>query len=129
MTQAARDEHYKAEFGRRLSWAVGQFGLSWRQLSGQLGYENPSTLRQAAQGRTLMSAERLAVLGRMQVAGGQRLSLDWLLTGVGSPFVAGSARDELEALLAGAPPEARADVSAYLRIKTALAGPANTGVE
>lgn len=52
-----------------------------------LGYANPTTLSQMRRGTTFPDVERLATLGKMDVARKASPNLHWILTGVGSPFV------------------------------------------
>lgn len=123
MTQSRRDHAFKAEFGRRLSTLVARLGLSWVEVSVRLGYKNDATVRQAAKGRTLLSAERLAILGEFEDDAGARVSVDWLLTGNGAPVIKPAGQpDALSALLAGASPDALEDVKAYLRVRQRIGG-------
>lgn len=127
MTQARRDEAFKAVFGRRLTTLVCRLQLPWAEFGKRLGYKTDATVRQAGQGRTLLSAERLALLGTLVDSKGNRVSLDWLLTGSGTPFLSSPTKtDPLLALLAEAPPDAQDDVHAYLRVRTRAKLPAST---
>lgn len=88
MTQTRRSEPFKVALGKRLQKLVDQhLNLSWTALSVRLGYKNSSVLRRARDGKTLLSAEKLAALAEVPFDGDRRrISIDWLLTGEGQPI-------------------------------------------
>lgn len=110
--------------GERLQELVDHhLGLSWDVLSTQLGYTTAATLRQAKDGKTLLSAEKLARLACVATSDGtSRVSIDWLLTGIGepvSPQQPGGRRtaDTLGARVQRAPKHVREKIAAYLDVR------------
>lgn len=95
MTQTRRSKPFKIALGRRLQKLVEQhLKLSWTTLSARLGYKNSSVLRRARDGKTLLSAEKLAALAEVSFDGDRkRISIDWLLTGEGQPLCQRGALD------------------------------------
>ena len=89
MTQKPRDLILKRAIGCRLAQLVDQhLAMSWDDLAEKLGYTTSSTLRQARNGTTLVSTEKLARLARVTSKDGhKRVSVDWLLTGSGHPLI------------------------------------------
>lgn len=87
MTQTRRDDKLKRVLGDRLKELVDlHLAVSWDELATRLGYANSSTLRQAREGESLLSVEKLARLALVTTADGRKVSVDWLLTGLGSPL-------------------------------------------
>lgn len=89
MTQKQRNLATKQMLGRRLGELVdSHLMMSWESLAEKLGYATSSTLRQARDGETLMSVEKLTKLASITTDnGGKRVSVDWLLTGSGPPLL------------------------------------------
>lgn len=98
MTQIKRNDLIKKKLGLRLKELVEtQLLISWESLADMLGYTTSSTLRQAGNGETLMSVEKLAGLANIKTRNGKkRVSVDWLLTGKGPPLIDVLEGDELE---------------------------------
>lgn len=62
--------------------------MTWDDIAEKLGYTTSSTLRQARNGETLISVEKLSELAKIRTADGRkRVSVDWFLTGSGSPLI------------------------------------------
>jgi hypothetical protein len=120
MTQTRRDPAYRRAFGQRLQELVeGHLKVSWGELARQLGYKNDSVLRQTRNGRTCLSVEKLAVFAELSFAPG-RISLDWLLAGVGSPLhEPGGQTSQLVARVKTASLETQRTISAYLDVQGA----------
>lgn len=122
MTQVRRNPQFKAAFGRRLTELVdGELDLSWEELASKLGYANSTTVRQAARGQVLLSAEKLALLAQLTDLCNRRVSVDWLLTGAGTPFV-GNRRIKTPSVakrVARAPKEIQAKISGFLDVMAA----------
>jgi len=77
-----------AQMCARLVVILDMTGLSDAALSGRLGYANATTLSSARRGLVFPDVERLASLGAMVLSGKVSPNLHWILTGVGSPFLA-----------------------------------------
>lgn len=91
MTQTRRDDKLKRVLGDRLKELVDlHLAIGWDELATRLGYANSSTLRQAREGESLLSVEKLARLALVTTADGRKVSVDWLLTGLGSPLEPGA---------------------------------------
>jgi hypothetical protein len=121
MTQVRRDSRFKANFGRRLSELVEEhLQISWETLSDRLQYANSTTVRQAGRGNALLSAEKLALLAGITNQEGRRVSVDWLLTGLGPALCLEPAgQDEIAPLaqrVAQAPRSVQAKISGFLEI-------------
>jgi hypothetical protein len=87
MSQTKRNIRLQTEIGARLGELVEVYLCrTWSDVAGALGYANSSTLLAAKDGTSSLSVEKLALLAE-QTAGGRRVSIDWLLTGKGSPLV------------------------------------------
>lgn len=87
MTQTRRDGKLKRVLGERLRELVdGHLDTGWEDLAFQLGYANSSTLRRVRDGDTFLSVEKLTRLATIMTADGRRVSVDWLLTGLGAPL-------------------------------------------
>jgi len=88
MTQTPRNTSFQKAVGQRLDTLVKRYlKVSWKRLGDLLGYSNSSVLLRSRDGETSLSAEKLAVLATLDVAmGGGRISIDWLLTGRGTPI-------------------------------------------
>lgn len=122
MTQIRRNDAFKHALGSRLKTLVEQhLRLSWAELSGRLGYKNSSVLRQAREGRTLLSAEKLAALAEIGTGDGQRyVSIDWLLTGDGVPLLRRAKAEPAAAEIALAHRVIHASTDAQLQIAAYL---------
>jgi len=129
MTQTKRDPVYRRVFGQRLQALVEtHLKVSWRDLALRLGYGNDSVLRQARDGAACMSAEKLAALADLTFGPNDaRVSLDWLLTGNGTPLWDGPAPSPALTGVAARVQLASVDVqrtiAAYLDVQLAGAMP------
>ena len=125
MTQTRRDPAYRRAFGQRLQVLVeAHLKVSWRDLARRLGYGNDSVLRQTRDGLTCLSAEKLAALAELSFAHvDARISLDWLITGSGSPLVtsegASSVFTGVAARVQRAPDSIQRTIDAYLDVQGA----------
>lgn len=87
MTQTRRDDKLKRVLGERLRELVDDhLAIGWEDLAAQLGYANSSTLRRVRDGDSFLSVEKMARLAVVTAANGRRVSVDWLLTGIGDPL-------------------------------------------
>ena len=87
MTQTRRDDKLKRVLGERLRELVdGHLAIGWEDLAVQLGYANSSTLRRVRDGESFLSVEKMARLAAVTARDGRRVSVDWLLTGLGDPL-------------------------------------------
>lgn len=87
MTQTRRDSQSMLVLGKRLGELVDEhLGVPWELLAARLGYANASTLRKARDGAALLSIEKLMRLAQIEGPRGQRVCIDWLLTGDGEPL-------------------------------------------
>lgn len=121
MTQVLGDKALKVVVGQRLALLVDEYlGTNWDELAQALGYSTSSTLRQARIGKTMLSAEKLAGLAAVTSADGRRPSIDWLLTGLGSPLI-GPLKSptrvaSVEDRVANSPPDAKRKILAFLEV-------------
>lgn len=87
MTQTRRDDKLKRVLGERLRELVDDhLAVGWEDLAAQLGYANSSTLRRVRDGDSFLSVEKMARLAVVTAGNGRRVSVDWLLTGIGDPL-------------------------------------------
>jgi hypothetical protein len=87
MTQTRRDDKLKRVLGERLRELVDDhLAIGWEDLAVQLGYANSSTLRRVRDGDSFLSVEKMARLAAVTAGDGRRVSVDWLLTGLGDPL-------------------------------------------
>jgi hypothetical protein len=121
MTQVRRDAQFKAAFGRRLTELVDrELNLSWGDLASRLGYANSTTVRQAARGQVLLSAEKLALLAQVTDLRSRRVSIDWLLTGTGTALLGDREvpPPSVAQRVARAPRDIQAKISGFLDVVT-----------
>lgn len=121
MTQTRRDSKLKKELGERLLTLVeAHLQLTWDELAMRLGYANSSTLRQVRNGQTLLSLEKLVRLAYLEAPDGSRVSVNWLLTGEGTPLLVSAPQQCLRTLvrrLAKADPEVQRKIEMFLEVQ------------
>lgn len=123
MTQKPRDAHFQAAFGQRLGVLLEQHLLiTLSELADRLGYTNESTLRKVRKGLACLSSEKLATLAALPVASqSERISVDWLLTGHGTPISSGGlpANADVPQRVARAPAELQRTIAHFLDVQEA----------
>ena len=122
MTQTRRDPAFRAEFGRRFGQLVaGHLRMSLTALATRLGYETDSVLRKVEKGEAHLSVEKLRQLAALPLVGTDaRVSIDWLLTGVGSPLRIGTGSppvDSIAARIERAPEGAQLAIRHFLDVQ------------
>lgn len=126
MTQTRRDHHAKVAVGRRLRQLIeDHLNLRLESVAESLGYSTSSTLRQACAGTTFLSVEKLSILANIASSDGKaKASIDWLLTGEGTPTRPLNVRDESKTSLSDrivlAPPEVQRQIEAFLDFHNVL---------
>jgi len=124
MSQTKRNIKLQTEIGARLEQLVEvHLGRPWSDVATALGYANSSTLLAAKDGTSSLSVEKLALLAE-QTGDGGRVSIDWLLTGKGSPLVnqkrdtAPPPSSQLVLRVARAPRSTQRKIEAFLDLET-----------
>jgi hypothetical protein len=124
MSQTKRNIKLQTEIGARLGQLVEiHLGRPWSEMATALGYANSSTLLAAKDGTSSLSVEKLALLAE-QTSDGRRVSIDWLLTGKGFPFVnlepeaIPRASSPLVLRVARAPRSTQRKIEAFLDLET-----------
>lgn len=122
MTQKPRDANFQAAIGSRLGLLLDQY-LKWNLsvLATKLGYTNDSALRKVRKGQAGLSADKLALLAELPVGDNSaRISIDWLLTGYGTPLAMTGGtppQGELALRVAHAPSEVQQRISHFLDVQ------------
>lgn len=123
MTQTPRDVRFQAAFGERLGVLLEQYLLiTLSELAERLGYANESALRKVRKGLACLSAEKLAALAALPLASqSQRISVDWLLTGHGTPLSSDGlpASADVPQRVAQAPAELQRTIAHFLDVQEA----------
>jgi transcriptional regulator with XRE-family HTH domain len=76
-----KDEAIRRGMCDRFVQAMGQLGLSPAELARRLGYLNSTTISRLQRGETFVDVERLYLLSQIKTPDGQRIDLNWLITG------------------------------------------------
>lgn len=121
MTQTRRDPTFRAEFGLRFGQLVAShLRMSRTTLATRLGYQTDSVLRKVERGEAHLSVEKLRRLAALSLEGTEaRVSVDWLLTGIGSPLCCDSVlahSDPLASRVERASEEARRAIGHFLDV-------------
>jgi hypothetical protein len=88
VSRTKKDPVLLGQMCARLRVVLDLTGLKDAELSQRLGYANATTLSGVRRGVVFPDAERLVALGGMVLMGGAYPNLHWILTGVGTPFLA-----------------------------------------
>jgi hypothetical protein len=81
--RAKKNSEIRKGMCERFVVAMQQLALSPAQMARELGYSNAATISKLQKGEAFVDVERLYHLARLRTPQGDRIDLNWLITGDG----------------------------------------------
>ncbi len=81
MARPKKDDTVRRGMCERFVLAMNRLELSPAELARALGYANSTTIAKVTKGLAFVDVERLHLLASLQTPSGEKIDLNWLITG------------------------------------------------